>query len=395
MVIALVLPLIVVFAVAAMLLESQRLFLTQLPKKHNKIKTTIKRAAKRVYKIGSCNESPKYIWFLNPRTEFLISDNTSRSILSELDVVIMPRAEQEVCWRMPVFKELVHLKTQNLSRPVMLYLSGEVYNSRVRKSCDQFDAVLYRSLEEQQKGCPTIHFIEAVQTAERFGISEEMLTHTVPATLKTPTNFCTFITKSVFLRINYKQADALIRHAMMNLISEYKPCKRIYCRGGVRNYWNTRECFKQYKFAITMENTAEKGYVSEKLVSGMMGDTMQIYFGAPDIDRYVNTKRFVHCKLPAKTLESFRSYYIRPNFYFNNHTKRTQPSDRQLVAWATEFLRSALRPCVAEVIRLDNNQTAYEEKLRQPFFNSKREKNYYFGGGYEKDQLLTLFKQLQ
>jgi len=354
-----------------------------------KIYPTLAPTTKPYYRVGTCEAFPKSVWFLNPMVGFQINKRSPINILNDLDVMMMPRREEKVCWELPVFAELVRLKKEKKKRPVMLYLAGEVFSSPSRKPCNNVDAAVYRSLEEQPRGCPTIHYIQANQLAHQFNKVDKMLHHTVPEKTSTPMNFCAFITKSTFLRNHYKQADALIRHAMFSLLSEYKKCKRPRCRGG---FWDTKECYKNFKFAITMENTAERGYVTEKLFSGIMGDTMPIYFGAPDIGTYVNTKRFIHCKISNDDLKKFRKHFKRPNFYFNGFNSRNQPTDKELVEWAARYLRKYLKPCVDEVIFLDNNQTAYEEKLRQNFY--RRNRKLYYEGRYERNQLEEIRKNL-
>lgn len=350
---------------------------------------TVSPTVSQVYTIGYCQKFPQSqsLWFLNNYREISINKKTPVRILDKLDIMMMPRKEQKACWNLPVFVKLQQLKKENKRRPLMLYIAGEVFSAPSRRPYTYYDAALYRSLEEQPQGCANIHYLQTVQLANKFGKTNKMLTHKVST--KAQSKFCAFITKSIFLRTHYKQPDALIRHAMFQLISEYKKCERPKCRGG---FWDTKECYKDYKFAITMENTAEKGYVTEKLFSGIMGDTMPIYFGAPDIAKYVNTKRFVHCQIPPDVLAEFRTFYRRPNFFFDGHNPKKQPSDEALVKWATNYWRDHLKPCVEEVLFLDKNNTAYEEKRREDFYLSNKE--YYFKGGYEREQMEQIIKNL-
>ena len=342
------------------------------------------------FKVGMCKQFiKKSPWFITPVTEFDITHKTSVEILNTLDVIMLPRPEHKKCWATPVFQKLVELKKNKQPRPTMLYVSGEVFSSPTRPPCNDKDAMIYRSLDDQPRGCPTIHYLQVVQLSTEFNKTKQMMTVQPHKKQSSRSKFCGFITKSVFLRSHYKQADALIRHAMMRLLSEYKKCERPNCRGG---WWDTKECFSNYKFAITMENTSEKGYITEKLFNAVMGDSMPIYFGAPDIAKYVNTNRFVHCPIDDAILTEFRSHYKRPKFYFGNFTKHKQPTDKELITWATEKFRAPLQECVEKVIYLDKNQTAYEEKRQQSLWT--KDKEYYFEGGYEREQLRHIQKNI-
>ena len=53
---------------------------------------------------------------------------------------------------------------------------------------------------------------------------------------------------------------------------------------------------RDYKFVMSMENWSSPGYFTEKLFNAYLGETIPIYWGAPDIDEFVNTDAFVWCK---------------------------------------------------------------------------------------------------
>ena len=54
---------------------------------------------------------------------------------------------------------------------------------------------------------------------------------------------------------------------------------------------------RKFKFVVTMESTPLRGYVSEKVVNGALSGAVPIYFGAPDVTRYINEHRIVLCRL--------------------------------------------------------------------------------------------------
>jgi Glycosyltransferase family 10 (fucosyltransferase) C-term len=52
---------------------------------------------------------------------------------------------------------------------------------------------------------------------------------------------------------------------------------------------NKLKMFRKYKFCETLENSADKDYVTEKVYIGLMAGCLPIYFGAPNVEDYVPT----------------------------------------------------------------------------------------------------------
>ena len=51
--------------------------------------------------------------------------------------------------------------------------------------------------------------------------------------------------------------------------------------------------YKQTKFVVTMENSKEDYYVTEKIINGFRAGTIPIYWGSPNVTKYFNPKRFL------------------------------------------------------------------------------------------------------
>lgn len=51
---------------------------------------------------------------------------------------------------------------------------------------------------------------------------------------------------------------------------------------------------REHKFSIAFENSSRHGYITEKLPAALAARTIPIYFGAPDVGEYFNTKRFIN-----------------------------------------------------------------------------------------------------
>ncbi len=112
--------------------------------------------------------------------------------------------------------------------------------------------------------------------------------------------FCNFIYS------NSNRGDgALLRKHFCNLLSEYK---KVDCPGLVLNNmkeaivprignWvaGRREFVRNYKFTIAFENSSASGYSTEKLFETFRSGSIPIYWGNPDIDKYVDSRSFINC----------------------------------------------------------------------------------------------------
>ena len=141
--------------------------------------------------------------------------------------------------------------------------------------------------------------------------------------------FCNFVYS------NNKWADP-IRENFFNKLSKYKNVDS----GGVllNNIGgpvkNKMDFIKDYKFTIAFENSSLSGYTTEKIVEPMVVNSMPIYWGNPDIDLDFNKQSFI---------------------YVNDY--------------------ETIDEAIDEIIRLDNDDEAYIQKLSAPW---------YYGDNYEQ-----------
>ena len=59
---------------------------------------------------------------------------------------------------------------------------------------------------------------------------------------------------------------------------------------------NLIDFYKLSRFAITMENSQEEYYITEKIINGFRAGTIPIYWGSPHSTIYFNSKRFLELK---------------------------------------------------------------------------------------------------
>ena len=65
---------------------------------------------------------------------------------------------------------------------------------------------------------------------------------------------------------------------------------------GYRPLDDKAEGLAPYRYSVVIENVREPGYFSEKLVDALLCGTVPIYWGAPDIGRYFDTRAMVVCE---------------------------------------------------------------------------------------------------
>lgn len=104
-------------------------------------------------------------------------------------------------------------------------------------------------------------------------------------------------------------------HAVGACHGSYKEAERHY-KGTERinseiNYMNTAsDVMKNYKYSLSFENIQIDGYVTEKLASPLLVNTVPIYLGSRRAKELVNTEAFYYCD----DLEEFEKLLVVENF---------------------------------------------------------------------------------
>ncbi len=89
--------------------------------------------------------------------------------------------------------------------------------------------------------------------------------------------------------------DELDKHFQVTYAGRYKN----NTGGPLEAAYGTEEFAKyvsQFKFVITMENSEQDTYITEKIFHGIHSNTIPVYWGAPRIAEYINPARFIHMK---------------------------------------------------------------------------------------------------
>ena len=148
--------------------------------------------------------------------------------------------------------------------------------------------------------------------------------------------------KEHFCCIIVSNDSAVDRVRFFKKLSKYKRVdffgKSIYNNSGNlkigKSHFKNYNLFKKYKFVICFENSFAEGYITEKLPNVMLGNSIPIYRGAPNVGDYFNTKSFIN---------------------YNDYGSYNRMIDK--------------------IIELDNNDEEYKDFLRQPWMTKRNKRN--------------------
>lgn len=147
-----------------------------------------------------------------------------------------------------------------------------------------------------------------------------------------------------------------------------------------QNLWVSKRNFiRKYKFTIAFENYTYPGYFTEKILDPMLSGSMPIYIGNPNIAQHFNTDSFIHgrefiqedrdnltLKLEQFAQPDYKDW--RPSIY-NSPVDKVR---RKLKIWGRQYklkheFRNGFKNLIEEIIRLDTDDQAYNDKLDQPW----------------------------
>ena len=73
----------------------------------------------------------------------------------------------------------------------------------------------------------------------------------------------------------------------------------------------------QFKFVISMENSSEDIYITEKLVNGCISSAIPIYWGCKNVTQYFNSKRFINVTDPEDNtwIQTMKDIILNDHLY--------------------------------------------------------------------------------
>jgi hypothetical protein len=147
--------------------------------------------------------------------------------------------------------------------------------------------------------------------------------------------------------------------------------------------WNSKRSFiSEYKFTIAFENYTYPGYHTEKILDPMVAGSIPIYVGNPEIEKHFNKHSFIHGR---NFIQDTRSKFIlnieksvQPDYedwrpsVFNNPIQKLKRKAKIIgrgLKLKFEF-KSGFDHLISEIIRLDKDDNAYFEMLKEPWYKS-------------------------
>jgi hypothetical protein len=67
----------------------------------------------------------------------------------------------------------------------------------------------------------------------------------------------------------------------------------------IKGLYNSRDIldfYRQHKFVVCMENSMDEYYITEKIINGFASGIVPVYWGSPNVTKYINPKRFLELK---------------------------------------------------------------------------------------------------
>jgi len=80
--------------------------------------------------------------------------------------------------------------------------------------------------------------------------------------------------------------------------------------------YNTQEYFNfvnQFKFIVSMENSREDTYITEKLINGLLSNIIPVYWGSENVHHYINKERFLNLYNINNTNEIIKKMQVLRN----------------------------------------------------------------------------------
>lgn len=206
--------------------------------------------------------------------------------------------------------------------------------------------------------------------------------HFAEEAMRSKTHFCNFLYGNL---VPHREAFCLA-------LSKYK---KVDCPGRSLNnmprletdenlgIWESKRRFiSRYKFTIAFENYTYPGYHTEKILDPMLAGSIPVYVGNPDIESHFNPESFVHGR---RYIENHRDHstlkieqWSQPDYQDWRPGIFHSPADkirRKAKIWGRSIklkleFRGGYEKLIEEIIRLDQDDQAYFEMLKKPWFHN-------------------------
>jgi hypothetical protein len=115
---------------------------------------------------------------------------------------------------------------------------------------------------------------------------------------------------------------------------------------GYKPFKNKEDGLKSFRYSIVIENSSELDYFTEKVIDACLLETIPIYWGAPNISKYFDTRGFILCEsidqiLLAIQTMSVDDYNSKKEWIKKN--KITAAYHANYIKRAAQVIRSSLK----------------------------------------------------
>jgi hypothetical protein len=256
---------------------------------------------------------------------------------------------------------------------------------------------VYRGTDLRITNCSIIHYLELAEQLLGYGqfdtvrLLQPKTSGHVDTIRQLKSKFAAYSFGKAVLRGYY--GEFVFRHAVVDALKRRVDANQtvdalgyfsLYhdahpCPG---SYVNMPLCFAPYRFALVMENSAVDGYVSEKLLNAAYADAVPVYFGAPDLEKFVNKNAVVHCTMRRNVTAQLRKVFgSLTKFYAQQYLKT-----------ASDIANDELQQCVEKILFVQQDVTEYKRIIREPLLQNKAQ---YVDGTYTACQFAQIVARIR
>jgi hypothetical protein len=224
----------------------------------------------------------------------------------------------------------------------------------------------------------------------------EKLENKENVTIIPPNDICVIISNSGGINRNLF-LNELEKHFSVTYAGNYKN----NIGENIKHQYNTHEFINfvgKYKFIVSMENSREDTYITEKIIHGLLANTIPIYWGSTRVHDYIKKERFLNLKNedmneiniiiqeikeiknnPDKWLQMVNQPNF--NFNFNNNNNNNNKLDRTIDKIAQDIRCLLNNECWNNISKIYCvNNPIFEPNrhvmLQNMFYNLKINKDY-------------------
>jgi hypothetical protein len=117
--------------------------------------------------------------------------------------------------------------------------------------------------------------------------------------------------------------------------------------GAFQPQYNTqefRDYVKQFKFILSMENSEEDTYITEKITHGLLAGSVPIYWGSKQVSTYFNSKRFIEATDRDAAVQRIKTMTDAEWLSMANERPFTDFGQRYTIRQAASHIRNSIMP---------------------------------------------------